>query len=191
VIFSWGTGVRVSNESGTTAITPPQISLQITDGPIEPGSLTITYDSGGSQVTHTTDAAGYVIDAGSNNIGRYVPATGEVAFIPSASEWPDADAEINLDYERSTEQQQVFSPTPSGGSDTVTIQLGGAVETGAVEFTWNVEVEALGRTYTVEVTIVDDGNGGLVYPNGDAVSGGSVNYSTGEVTFPAAYEVTA
>jgi hypothetical protein len=190
IIFSWGNPVIVSNESGEQQPSPPQIRFTVTPAPIKPGTLEITYDSDGSTITHTTDADGYVIDAATDQIGRYVPHTGEVAFIPKASEWPDSDAVINYSYDKSNAQQEQFQPTPSGGSDTVTFTLATPPEPGSVKLKWPVEAEVYGRTRVFEVDVIDDGQGGLLYPDGNAVTGATINYGTGEISMPAAYEVS-
>jgi len=190
VIISWGNPVIVSDESGKEQPSPPQIRFTVANGPIKPGTLEITYDSDGSTITHTTDADGYVIDAATDQIGRYVPHTGEVAFIPKTSEWPDSDTNIGYTFDRSDAQQEGFQPTPSGGSDTVSFTLATAPEPGSVKLKWPVEAEVYGRVRIFEVDILDDGQGGFIYPDGQAVTGATINYGTGDVSMPAAYEVT-
>ena len=191
IIFSWGNPVIASDQSGNVESFPPQIAFTISNGPIEPGSLEITYDSDGSTITHTSDADGNIIDAALDNIGRYVPGTGEVAFIPKASEWPDFNAAVNYTFEQSTNQLDQLQPTPSGANDLVSFNIPNAPrEPGSVVLTWPVEQVVNDRTRILEMTCMDDGQGGFIYPDGSAVPSGTINYTTGAVSLPLAYEVS-
>jgi len=188
VIISWGTPVVV--DEGTTSVDAarPHFELNIPEFPIVPGSLDLDYISGVDTVNLTTNAAGQVMD-GSDKVGIYTAQTGKVSFRPLAGRWPDAGEPINYALQRDAQQQEQLQPTPSGTSDQVNFTLANApVEPGSAEFEWVVEAQVNGRLRLIELRIYDDGAGGLQYANGAPVPGGTINYTTGEVDFPAAID---
>lgn len=193
IIFSWGTSVIVTDESGEQPPEIPHIAFTVSPAPIVPGSLKIEYLSDNSTIEYTTDADGYVLDGGNEKIGRYVAHTGDVVFQPNPDEWPDPNAVISYSYDRSDGEQEGFQPTPSGNTDVLSFTLSGApLRPGSVKLKWPIEAEeSKGRAVRIfEVEAVDDGQGGFYYGNGSTVPGATIDYTSGEVSLPAAFEVT-
>jgi len=186
IIISWGTPTVIAD--GTTSIDAarPHFELSIPDFPMVPGTLAMNYPSGGSTTNLTTNAAGEVLD-GVDVIGICTAQTGKVSFRPLAGRWPDGGEPISYWVDWDRQQQEQFQPTPSGDGDQVAFTLpNDPIEPGSAEFEYAVSATVNGRVRTIELRIYDDGAGGLVYSNGSPVPAGSINYTTGEVDFPAA-----
>lgn len=187
VIFSWGTGVSVADATSTIDISRPHFVVTIPGAPVVPGSVELVYTSDGSPVTLTDDLSCTLYD-GTDPVGVYNPQNGAVAFRPLVGKWPDGSSStITYTVDLDTSEQENFTPTPAGASDQVSFTLGHLPQAGSVQLEWVTEVTIKGRLRLIEFTIYDDGAGGLKYANGDTVAGGSIDYATGEVAFPAAF----
>lgn len=190
IIIAWGTGAVAQDGSKTIDASRPHFTFQVPDSPMMPGTLTLSYPSGGSQVDLTSDAAGSIFD-GVDEIGVYTPSNGTVAIRPLTGRWPDAGSQITYGVDIDNGLQEFFQPTPSGASDQVAFQLADPpVEPGSVDLQWLVEAVIDGHLRTLEVRAYDDGAGGLVYDSGKVIPGAAVNYTTGDISFPAALEVS-
>lgn len=191
IIFSWGTGAILSDGSKTLGSGAATFSFTIPDAPMKPGSLEMSYPSDGQTVNLTTNTAGEVLD-GVDVIGVYVPVNGTVSMTTPQGKWPDAGATLSYTVDTDVSEQETFQPSPSGSSDQITFTLANPpVEPGTIELEWLVDAVVNDRLRTFELHAFDDGNGSLVYANGKAVPGSTIDYQTGEITMPAALEVTS
>ncbi|MFW6024083.1 MAG: hypothetical protein ACOC8P_00510 [Dichotomicrobium sp.] len=192
IIFSWGTPSTVENISGDISLDAPEIKTTLSAPPVKPGTVAIEYLSDSSTINLEDDGEGNIVEQGqTTSLGRIVYSTGALAFRPN--DWPDDDAVVTIDYEQSSEQQENFSPTPSGSTDDISFTLSNTpVRQGSVRIEFSVQASYRGVTRNRTIRIVDDGQGGLVYDSpyvDGAVAGGTINYSDGSVSLQALTEV--
>ena len=95
IMYSWGNPLEVKNISGQVPINIAEISHTLADKPVQPGSLYISWESGGVTVTAHDNGSGVISGAAAGTIDY---ATGEVVFKPSLL--PAAGSEFVFDYAR-------------------------------------------------------------------------------------------
>ncbi len=142
VIFSWGESLEYVNRSGDTTIKMPVITATLSQPAVLPGSLTITWPSGGVTKTVTDDSHGNLTGDGT---GKVVYATGQISLTPNYIHDPGAA------YHAAYTQDVNYSQGITGASFTlpnVPIRP------------HSVRIDAVCGTQAV--SIHDDGNGVLV-----------------------------
>lgn len=182
VIATWAGSSEFEVRSGDVDILPPAVHLTLGAGNCEPGTLTLTWEAGGVERTATAAADGTLSGDGT---GRVVHATGEVELRPTLL--PDAASTLLVEYEAGDMEEELFTPSKSGGD--IVLALADLPRAGTLWLQYNASVLSVsGNSTTVTRVITDDGAGGLADQRG-AIVGGSVNYGTGVVVIPADYAV--
>ncbi len=159
---------------------------------LSPGSVVITWNTGGQQYTLTDDGAGNLTGAGSGTVSY---SNGLIFINPNPAPSP-SDGDYTIEYEDwqgQTKLTDQFTLNTGPGTDT-TFSPATAMREGSVEIRLNVQritkqwryKDGSGKAdrteYTSEaITITDDGGGNLRREKGGAVLG-SVNYATGAIT---------
>ena len=93
VIFTWGEKLAFTNMSGLATFRPPEFSFDLTHKGIDPGSLTVTWLSGGVLKTAVAAADGTL---SGHATGFVAHTTGMITIKPTAM--LDAGGEFSLDY---------------------------------------------------------------------------------------------
>lgn len=181
IVWAWGTGSEYEVRTGDVEIEPPRFRFQLGEGSCEPETLQWSWTAGGTPRTATAGADGSITG---DATGRVIHATGEVLLRPSVL--PDSNTLFTADYESGTTTTEVFTPSAGGGS--VVLTLSSLPRPGSAGLTFQAFGEGrYGETLSTQIDLLDDGAGGLVDAAGDAVTGGSIVYATGVVTFPTTY----
>lgn len=176
VIFAWAGSTEYAQRTGDATVLPPLVTFTLADAEVTPGNLSISWPAGGVTKTATANAAGVLSGDGTGSINY---ETGEVRLRPTLV--PDQAGVITATYnEPSTPfDQDVFTPTASGGFVTVT-HSAAPLKAGSVRI--NIPMANGGDLYTFALT--DDGSGGVKGESGSAISGATINYTTGEIVIP-------
>lgn len=193
VLFSWGGQQHYQILAGDAAILPTELHHSVAEGNIVPGSLVVTWLSGGLIKTATDNGAGVLTGDGT---GRVSYQDGEVYLIPGGL--PDAGQGITYDYESGAPVTDIFQPSPGPG-DIVLALSQGPIMPGSLKVNWwtqwqqkTVDVDwqrsaggGGGRTTILDTaqlrlqhSTADTGAGALV-----SVTGSTVNYTAGQVAF--------
>lgn len=176
VLFSWGTPVDTRiRTSGYTGL-----SMIFSLPGAAPNTVSLSYTKGGVTKTLTDNGAGVL--AGSGETGTISYATGEVRI----NGHRDYATDISATYSSGAPITDVFSnvavinpSAPNRGTATITAaQLPLAPRT--VKLSWLCY--KAGSTTPITVSVTDDGAGHFVYP-GTGFDFGTVNYTTGEITW--------
>lgn len=167
---------------------------------LSPGSVVITWNTGGQQYTLTDDGAGNLTGAGNGTVSY---SNGLIFINPNPAPSP-SDGDYTIEYEDwqgQTKLTDQFTLNTSPGTDT-TFSPATAMREGSVEIRLNVQritkqwryQDGSGKAdrteYTGEaITITDDGGGNLRREKGGPVLG-TVNYATGAITLDARQSYT-
>jgi hypothetical protein len=192
LIFSWATPAKYTLQTAVLTPRPPQVRTTLTDVPVVPATLTISWANGGAK-SATADASGVISGDAS---GTIVHETGSLVFTPALI--PPADTIFNLAWSQNLALTDVFSVT-GDGNGVVNFTLSQTpVKPGSVNLTYQVEVpssdgeflagidQALTFPNTPAVRVVhDNGTGGILDEAGNLIAGSNINYATGAVSFDA------
>lgn len=179
---------------GNIAPTYSYASAQIKRN-LAPGSVVVTWNTGGQQYTLNDDGTGSLTGAGSGTISY---SNGLIFINPNPAPSP-ADGNYTIEYEDwqgTTKISDSFSLNTGAGTST-TFSPAAAMREGSIEIRlsvhritrqwryaeWSGKADRTEST-TQELTITDDGGGNLRREKGGAILG-SVNYATGEITLDA------
>ena len=188
IIFSWGAPTNYTQRSALTVL-PASVVLAVTQGPIEPGSVSITWNDGSAR-TATDNSNGALTGSAT---GRVYYATGIIELVPTLL--PAGGQEYTVAYSQqnaSAVKNESFVGVARGGDTTVTITgASPAMKPGTVSIVWPVAlapgVPAVGTVgptqYAAPATSNgrDNGSGSMVDSLGRVL--GTVNYSTGAINF--------
>lgn len=188
IIFSWGAPTNYTNRSALTVL-PSSVVMAVTSGPIEPGSVSITWNDGSAR-TATDNSNGALTGSAT---GRVYYATGIIELVPTllpagGQEYTVAYSQQNADAVKT----EPFVGVARGGDTTVTITAAHpAMKPGTVSIVWPVVLHpslayvGSGRPfeYAAPATSAgrDDGAGHMVDSLGRVL--GTVNYATGAINF--------
>lgn len=186
LIASWGVDVRARNSSGEITIPTPKYRQQLNHAGIIPGTLTMSWLSGGVAKSATAAASGAISGDATGTIDH---AAGIIEFATSAL--PDA----NISYSHShvpTDKMhmETFTPAPAGGAVSFTLAHPAAEHTVWAE--WNVTYTAdaalSGVQGSVSFGAVDDGVGGWLtgFPGTN-----TINYGTGAIVLTVESDIPA
>ena len=202
VLFSWGTPVAyqliTGGDVGTSANARQEIKLP--DLPVNPGSVSITYVSGGVTYAATSDIAGVISGGGVTGSVNHV--TGNIV-INYPARLPDPGIPVTVAYQQVLPVDEHAPPIVLSTSipSASVMSLGGPVEPG----TLNGSVSFSAGGVVASAAITDDGTGVItikpddvilpnsvgVYKNHYIQVVGIIDYATGEITINAplvAYE---
>lgn len=185
LIFSAGQNTDFVRRDGTVTPTSPKVEFQLTD-PAEPGAaITFSWTSNG--VTKNATAAANTGVISGDATGSALFSDGFVAFAPNANAWPDSNSTLLVNYTKALGGKGSVLGSYAGDIVTFTVPAGSLpVRQGG--FLARIPTLANGHPY--DLWIKDDGAGGLVLAAprktmdsaAGGLLGGSINYSTGEVT---------
>ena len=194
IIFAWGTPAHYESHVGSAVFTAPTIPIDIEDGALEPGQLSITWTAGGVTRTATDNGAGALTGDGTGTVNY---ASGKVRLVPGLL--PDGATDVSVSYQQGLAATELHA---AAGALT-NFTLAEAVEPKSLMVRYH---DAAGGVYT----LLDNGSGVLVFAGADltaariAGSGlnatgsssqaalsvssgisGTVNYATGAVALSA------
>ena len=119
LVLSWGENTAFTNRSGSAAFRAPEYGWQLPDKPIKPGTLTITWQSGGTAYSVSDNSTGLL--AGTGGAGNVNYATGQVFIRPT--KMLDAGGEFSAAYTYRDERVEYFpgAAPDAGGFATLTL----------------------------------------------------------------------
>lgn len=153
IIFAWGTPAHYDSHVGASVFTAPTIQVDIEDGALQPGQLSITYTAGSVTKTVTDNSNGGLTGDGTGTVNY---ATGKVRMVPSLL--PDGSTDIDVDYKQGLLNTELFT---ASGNALTNFTLANAVEPKSLTIT---TTDSAGVIYT----ITDNGAGVLVYRSANA-----------------------
>lgn len=194
IIYGWGSGDFLERHDTDPAPAPPTYRYTVANAPIEPNTITITWNSGALSVTD--DGSGGLSGDGT---GFVIYATGYVEFTPTALMAP---AEIpQLTYTKKTSVTEVFpNVTPDGATGLATVNLTSQPEANSVKVLYRAKTRyrswsdreavfaqegatpantAILNSANVQFTAHDDGAGAL------DIGSGACDYAGKSVTIDA------
>lgn len=188
IIFSWGAPTNYTQRSALTVL-PASVVMAVTNGPIEPGSVTITWNDGRAR-TATDNSNGALTG---NATGRVYYASGIIELVPTLL--PAGGQEYTVAYSQQNAdalKNEPFVGVARGGDTTVTITgAHPAMKPGTVSIVWPVVLHpslahvGAGRAfeYAAPATSAgrDNGSGSMVDSLGRVL--GTVNYTTGAINW--------
>lgn len=167
---------------------------------LSPGSVVVTWNTGGMQYTLTDDGAGNLTGAGSGTVSY---SNGLIFINPNPAPAP-SDGDYTIEYEDwqgTTKSSDTFSLNVSAGADT-SYNPSTPMREGSVDIRLNVQrirekwvyLATSGKSdrieYTAEeIAVADDGNGNLRREKDGPILG-TVNYATGAITLNARQSYT-
>lgn len=95
IVYSWGDPTSYEKHGGDLTVTDPTLMFQVSHWPIKPGTLTLSWLTGGVTKTATADAAGAITG---DATGSVVYLDGTIIIKPASSAFPDSSAKIQVDY---------------------------------------------------------------------------------------------
>lgn len=201
VIYSWATPEHYEQRTADPDIELPYMALTVSAGEIIPGSLTLTWEAGGVTKTATDNGTG---DLQGDAEGRVIYALGEIGFKPHLV--PTSGAILTIEYQKGITQIETFTNmeyVQDGSTATFTLP-GAPIRPGTAHFSFAqstistslstvedglfsyqteesqqfrkvLNTKTSSNTSSREIGISDNGDGTLS-------DGGTINYTTGEVT---------
>lgn len=136
LVIYWGPNRAFTNRSGQAGFAPPTLRLTLEHPHIEPGSLSVSWTSGGVVRTATDDGHGQLSGAGT---GVVVYGTGEVFLAPSSM--PDGGSEYAISYDHAPVVEEAKPGLSPDGAGFVAFTLSESPVPGSLEITWAVSRE--------------------------------------------------
>ena len=175
ILVSWGTPRQADARYGDVLIESPLVRHTLGFAP-EPGSLEITWLSGGITKTATANSAGVISGDGAGYVNH---ATGELWFRPSKI--PDDNTSYTFDYDKQTSDTDIVSAGVAGQVISGTIDSGGTIQAGSVSMQLSIENKSDGQVIgTGSMWVMDNGSGGWRRMDTGGALTGSIDYDTGE-----------
>src|SRR5690606_36808832 len=125
----------------------PAVHLTLGAGNCEPGTLTLTWEAGGVERTATAAADGTLSGDGT---GRVVHATGEVELRPTLL--PDAASTLLVEYEAGDMEEELFTPSKSGGD--IVLALADLRRAGTLWLQYNASVLSVSGISTTVTRVI-------------------------------------
>ena len=167
IIWSWGVNIGATQRSGTGVVQPPDVPIQLSFQNVVPGSVSVTWQTGGQTKT-ATDAGGTGVLSG-HGTGRIVYSTGALSVKPTLLY--DSNAVFTVSYQQAANQTDVITQSVSDQIPFSTTLTHAPIRPRSLQLT----VHHANRTYVV----TDNGAGGLI---GNCVpENSSINYATGQL----------
>lgn len=180
LLLGWGVDLRARDSHGELTIPTPVMRQALAHGGIDPGSLSITWTSGGVSKSATAAANGTI---SGDATGGVDVQNGVVLF--STAFGPDSGEQFHYDYDYvdpSKAHSETFTPTPAGHAVSVTLTHA-PVAANSVVARWSVTT-AQGSLATGPASFPaaahDDGVGGWAGP-GVRSGTNTINYTTGAI----------
>lgn len=177
IIFSWGQNSTYEIRTQAIGTQVPEVEITLAAGNCEPGTLEIEWESGGVTRTATDNGVGGITGAAT---GRIIYGTGQLALRPTLL--PDSTATFELAYESGAVETEIFNPTKSGSTITITAAEA-PVRPRSILITYPQTIQQGLLSISTVQQLTDNGIGQLVDAAGVIKAGSAVNYTTGEITF--------
>ena len=204
ILYSWGTPVHYVDRAGIQTLDTPTMNFDFEDYGVVPGTVTVSWLTGGQTRTATDDGTGNLSgDATGRVVYGYVDADGNdeygslyVKF--NGANFPDANSTVQVDYSYAGQERSLFNPTADSagfitlqlpnppikpGSVTVSWKVTRTTHTEHVDYQWGGPAiqsqQASGSENVINYAIGDDAAGGF------GEWDGSIDYASGQVTFMA------
>ena len=193
VIFSWATPAHYEERTTDPDVQLPYMAVTVGAQEILPGSLTLSWEAGGETKTATDNGTG---DLTGDAEGRVIYGLGQIGFRPLLV--PASGATLTIEYQRGTQQVETITSSEytRDGDNAVFTLPGAPLRPGTANLelprAWTRSVvkeggmlgPSTGTTQTDEsgtdtATYADNADGTLT-------GGGTINYTTGEVSIPVA-----
>jgi hypothetical protein len=175
LIYAWSEVATYQIRTQSLGGQVPEVSLQL-DAGVEPGTLSIEWEAGGDAKAASDNGAGVLTGDASGSV-QY--GSGLVQLRPTVL--PNSDATFEAEYESAAVVTEIFNPTKSGS--TITITAAGAIRERSVLITHGQTMSSGPLQISTTQQLTDNGLGQLVDAGGNIKPGSSVNYSTGAITF--------
>jgi hypothetical protein len=188
VIFSWATPLTYTMQTSVLNPPAPQIHVTLTDAPVAPGSLSITWTNSGSKTATDSGGAGNI---SGDATGKIVYETGKVVFSPALI--PPPNTVFHIAWNQNLSELETFTVTgDSYGVIGFTLSQT-PVKPGSAYFTYQVTVPLSDSGFNLgfggfalpsvnrQRAAHDNGANVMINEVGTAI--GTINYATGAVTF--------
>jgi len=173
ILVSYGVDLRVRDSSGEVTIPTPRYQQQLDEGDVVPGTLVMTWDSGGDPRTASADNDGVI----TGDAAGVIDETAGIVWFTTAH-LPDANITYDYDFVDGTVHSDTFTPSVAGGQITVTLTNTPVAER-SVRALWQQTAgdgQLTGRLFRPRGRR-DNGSGGM----GSGGTGGTIDYTDGEL----------
>lgn len=196
VIFAWGDPTSIKQMAGNVTVKAPVVMFMLSRFPLNPGSLTLAWQTGGVNKSATVDAAGVITG---DAAGSVIYLTGRVLMQPAANAFPDSSSTITATYTQAAGAKDSVVGSYTGGTLTFTLPASVLpLKPGMVSGT----ISGFANNRATDLCWKDDGSGNIVtapelakqlqwspplagdpagYPPIIAVASGTIDYTTGAV----------
>jgi hypothetical protein len=168
VLFQWGENTAFTNRSGAAGYRMPEFSWEVAQAPIKPGTVTVTWQSGGATRTVTDNGTGDLTGDGTGSVNY---ATGQISLTPSYM--IDAGGEFNTQYTYTPQVTERFASVAPDAGGFATLTLGEVPAPRSISVQWTTVrncTTSAGSTEAVTQSTTTSGVG----PDGKVIySGGS------------------
>jgi hypothetical protein len=131
VVFYWGQNTAYTNRAGHTELRPPEFSFGLEHDGVVPGSVEITWESGGVTKTATANAAGVLSGDATGDVNHNA---GLVHIKPTAM--PDPGAEFSISYDWRTMVEEAITSVSPDGTGSVAFTLAQTPVAGTISVKW-------------------------------------------------------
>lgn len=115
IVYSWGDPTSYQTHGGTLNVDTPTVTFQLSNFPVKPGSLQLSWLSNGVTKTATAGANGTITGAAT---GTFIYLNGLVILSPGAGAFPDSNAKIDATYVQADGQKGNVTAAYAAGSIT-------------------------------------------------------------------------
>ena len=170
VLFQWGENTAFTNRSGAAGYRAPDFDWEVAQAPLKPGTVTVTWQSGGATRTATDNGTGALAGDG---VGAVNYATGQISLRPSYM--IDAGGEFQTQYTYTPQVTERFEGVTPDAGGFATIALGEVPAPRSVSIKWTTVrncTTSAGSTEAVTNSTTTSGVG----PDGKVIyTGGASN----------------
>ncbi|MCK6414753.1 MAG: hypothetical protein L6Q63_04220 [Giesbergeria sp.] len=131
VLFQWGENTAFTNRSGAAGYRMPEFSWEVAQAPIKPGTITVTWQSGGATRTATDDGTG---DLSGDGTGSVNYATGQISLRPAYM--LDAGGEFSTQYTYTPQVTERFASVSPDAGGFATLTLGEVPAPRSISVQW-------------------------------------------------------
>lgn len=166
VLFQWGENTAFTNRSGVAGYRMPEFSWEVAQAPIKPGTITVTWQSGGATRTVTDNGTGDLAGHGTGSVNY---ATGQISLRPSYM--IDAGGEFNTQYTYTPQVTERFASVAPDAGGFATLTLGEVPAPRSISVQWTTVrncTTSAGSTEAVTNSTTTAGVG----PDGKVIYGG-------------------
>lgn len=184
VIVSWGVKATCTRRLSST---DAYFMIQLSEGTVARNTISVTYKVSGVDRVATDNGSGALMYSG-GQVGTVRYSTGEIRMTTHI----DTGTSVTVGYSVGAPLQQTFvDPVRNSSGGTVTVTLANTpLLANSIRLSWNTDVElydpvtrAIPRRRDPIIIAYDDGVGNLRQDNQNNTILGSVNYTTGQITF--------